>query len=523
MYVINGLQDQTLIYVIARFYTGLLNIFLPSLGSCLIYPEVLPTIDSSLLSNQPLQWVPYFISLSLVGWPFIFIYILIVTLLVFIFSYVLFKKYRFGLVFSLLFTFSSFYWIQLGIHQELMQVWLLVALLILFSKINFNFSSKWLLLVLLVCGALISNYLGFVMYLTLASLVVACVVNEFFNNNLTWKFPMAITFTILLSLLTLSILLFPYMRGIFLPEQTKIENRYFVERPYEDFVTFSLRPWYFFIPSPKNPVYGQFSQSVIQKIESTGYFLADDYFPAEHSAAFFGYLFLITFASTLIYGYKKLNPETKQKVNTLLLTTIILISFTMPPYFTVSGLKIYTPGHLIATFFPMFRVTARFSPMILLLMLLIMAEIINVIHVYKPKFFRIFMPILLVVTLVETFVPFKITKYDKVPDPYVYMGTQQPMTIKYLVYPYSKSNESFFWLPDHKQCLMNVRGYNYENISAEELTLKLFEPGMLEQAKTLGTTHILFYEPEEYLDQISALNSLELVQQFSDSALYIIN
>ncbi|GIW69586.1 MAG: hypothetical protein KatS3mg101_0333 [Patescibacteria group bacterium] len=53
--------------------------------------------------------------------------------------------------------------------------------------------------------------------------------------------------------------------------------------------------------------------------------------------------------------------------------------------------------------------------------------------------------------------------------------------------------KAFFWLPDHKQCLMNVRDYRYEQVSAEELTLKLFEPGMLDQAKSLGVTHVLVF------------------------------
>ena len=527
MYVINGLQDQTTLYIWKNtiHLLGVDQYRLVDL--CKQYVSVINSVGNPMTSSQPVFLLITKYMLFLLDWIFLPLSALITIFLTLLSSYILFKKYRYWYIYAAIFSSCSYFWIKFGIHQELMQVWLFVLFILSLLAILFDsrryFRNYVALTALLILSTLISNYLGFVMLVTCLAVIVSYFLFLKFKDRLGLVKLRNLLVCLVSAIAIIVMSIFPYIRAAFFTTEENVPSIGYYARPYEDFVTFSLRPWYFFTPSPKNPIYGEFSKNITAKIESTGYFLADDYFPAEHSAAFFGYLFLITFAGCLIYGYKKLDTEIKQKVNVLLLTTILLISFTMPPFFTIAGWKIYTPGHLIATFFPMFRVTARFSPMILLLMLLIMAEIINVIHVNKPKFFKYFMPILLVVTLAETFVPFKITKYDKVPDPYLYMGAQQPMTIKYLVYPYSKSNESLFWLPDHKQCLMNVRGYRFTNISAEELTLKIFEPGMIDTGKELGVTHIPFYEPEKYSEQISTLNMLEEVQVFSDATLYKIN
>ncbi|GIW69585.1 MAG: hypothetical protein KatS3mg101_0332 [Patescibacteria group bacterium] len=418
IYVINGLQDPTFLYVLSR--TGIIY-FGHHTMSCFPYSTVIEAFVGLSGSTQPLLSLILLVFLQLFGTYFFILWPLLVVLLNFLVSEFLFRNYRMSVFYSLILTFCSYFWIKLGLHMELIGLWTLAMFMALLGKDFLREDNNKRLLphqssvLFIVLTALISNYLSFIVLATYCLLILSWICLSVGRENFKYELFARSVLTILFSVAILCLVLIPFLSKVYLGHangENKVEK---FTRPYEDFITFSLRPWYFFIPSPKNPIYGEFSKTITSKIESTGYFLADDYFPAEHSAAFFGYLFLITFAGCLIYGYKKLDPETRKRVNVYLLTTILLVSFTMPPYFTISGLKIYTPGHLIAVLFPMFRVTARFSPMILLFMLMIMAEIINVIHIKHQKFFKIFMPILLVVTLVETFVPFKITKYDKVP------------------------------------------------------------------------------------------------------------
>lgn len=523
MVTLNGLQDQTFLYVASSL--GVLgnagNIDI--IGTCNTYTMLFKDFVNPLLSNQPLYSFYLLLFMSVFKSYSVLILSILQVLITIGIGYLVFRKRSYWWFYVFIFTFSSYTWTQLGVHQDLIASWLVLLLIFLVDKLLFTplLLKRYVIYLtfLLLLGSLFSNYLGFVMAVTLVSYLLVVWVVRISDFRRRLKYTCYIALSLTLFSVVLCLLLFPYINSVYINSGAALEASQTFNRPYEDFFTFSLRPWYFLVPHPGNFLYGDFSNFLVGRVAQTGYFLADDYFPAEHSSAFFGYGLLLTIVLSSVFSLCNSSTESRKRILLYVLTILILFLFTLPPFFTVNGVQIFTPGYLIYKFFPIFRVTSRFTVAILSLSLFIVAEFIDKTKINK-RFLNVFMPLLLIITLAETYVPPKIAVYDKVPPPYVYMGTQVPMKIKFLVYPYSKSNESLFWMPDHKQCLMNVRGYVYEKISAEDLTLRLFEPGMLGEAKDLGVTHVLIYQPDTYTKDVSSTSQLELVEKFSDSALY---
>jgi len=296
-------------------------------------------------------------------------------------------------------------------------------------------------------------------------------------------------------------------------------------RSYEDYFVFSSRPWYFVLPSPKNPLLGNISNRAYRLIDNTGYFLADDYFHLEHSANYLGMLFLITCTFFGVFAFKKSKQKTKSALLIYLFVCLSVFFLTMPPYFTLLGVRIYTPGQLLYMFFPLFRVTARMSVLIHLGLLLLCATSVDALvrlKLVNSKYVKTFLSIVLVVTMTEVYIPPKILKFDKEPEVYKSLGLLGKTSSRFAVYPYSKTREALFWLPVHQKLLINMREYSDEDVVSVEFTERLPTDSGVKDFGDMGGEYLVVFKniPEADLVFFKNNDALELVGDYSDSYLF---
>lgn len=446
MIIVGGLGDQVSSLVWGTISSGPLSIpemfmqneFYVDFFRVFLYP---------LQSNQPLLWLTMSLGLTFFGVGFYNFYTIFVIFLNFISSYVLFKKYRFGLLFSLTFTFSSYFWIHLGLHPALINVWPLPLLLneLIFVKTT-NFSIKRLSrIVLIVLGStLISNYIGFAAFIMLVFYALSDI------RNIK-------VYTIILGVAgILSVLvLWPYFYSNYYLGGPKTRTAGYIDRPYEDFFYFSSRPWYFFIASPKNPILGSLSEGAIEKIKSTNYFLADDYQASEHAASYFGLSFigLVVFATVNLIVVKPGKAILFDYLRYLCMAVGVTLLM-LPPYITIFGYTIYTPGQLIYLLFPMFRVTVRLSVLVHLLMLIFVGEVLfrrSPISLSQKQ--RLLVLALLALSMFEMFVPPKFEIRNIPGDMYVSLITKVSDDSKIVALSGSLLNDAMYWLSLHKKMI----------------------------------------------------------------------
>lgn len=521
MTIIGGVEDNLAMLVWARVSEPFFKITSAgALDQSAIYRDMFFSYVHPWLNNQALFAILVSVLLTAFGiWGY-YILLSLTFILNFVVSYSFFKPRSYAIYFAIIFSLSSYVWLQFGNHVDLMQIWLIPWVLSSIKNDSFlkSVRNQFFVAGKILVAVLISNYLGF----AAAAVYFGYVLLSFFRKKIDFK---KLLVSIISPMVLVLVVLFPYIKTNYLQQNdTPIDftQPLVLHRPIEDFVTFSSRPWYFFIPHHNNFIYVGFSTKLVNKIESSGYFLADDYFAAEHAAAFYGYLLTAAILFCSFFGLFKLPSEKKNKVTEYLLLAFILFLVSLPPFFTLGGVTVYTPGFLVFKFFPMFRVTARFSIIILFLLLLVSSEVITFLSVSHKRFFKVFMPILLIVTLLETFVVPKIQSFDVPPEPYEYMSTKTPMSMDFMVYPYSESNKAFFWLPLHKQHLYNVRGYSFKDISAEELTKNMLSAEGVLDAKKRGVEYVLVFDSNLNVRYFNNA-SFQLVEIFSDAVLYKIN
>ncbi len=523
--LIGGLDDQINLVVwslISKpFFSFANDLFSRSETLNVTFLAYLRPLDS----NEPLTWLFISSLASLVGYWTNNILVLLTLLLNLYFSYSYFKKFRYGIVFSLIFTFSSYFWLHLGKHPDLAFVWLLP---IVAKKMdgNFNYSLKDAFIVALYAFllSLMSNYLGFFLVLFIILFVLCDFLLKVQRIKVVMKFCAIFMLSYLLLIVTS---LMPYIKINYFnaPPQGYINP---LNRSYDDLISFSSRPWYHFIPSPKNPVYKEFSRGLIRKLSDTRYFLADDYFQGEHDAMFFGYLFLIAYFAVVVYNLRE-----KEKLSNTrdvlmhrkyLLLGFFLFLFTLPPFFTVFGQTVFTPSYALFKIVPFFRVTSRLSIFIILELLLSFGYCIKNIVFRKIKVFSFFMFVLLIVTLVESYVPVKIYRNEGTPAVYKYLG-QVATFDRFVVYPYSKAKEALYFLPEHKKDLLNIRGFSNSTYESQSLTEDLVTDAGLSRSEDLGVYYLLVFKsaPAEDLTYFSTNRALTLEREFGDSYLYYFN
>ena len=476
MYIIGGLEDQTALIVWSRISRQLFTISDPIVANIPVYQKMFDNMIHPLKTNQPVLSAFVSMFLTLLGEnPYNYLLFLTLALNLF-FSYLFFRRFKFGFVYALIFGFSAHTWVHLGVHIDLIQIWLMPLFWMLFLKIREkqSYINHIILGLFITFSTLVSNYYGFFILVAFSIYSVVDFVAVSLGKRKTAFKSVSLYAVAILTSLTFSFLfLFPYINDNFIAKQPA---QYTVQRTYEDFFTFSSRPWYFILPPIKNPWLGGLSKTALNRLEKAAYFLTDDYFPAEHSGSYFGVLLLLSVILVCCYVFLKKDVRVKKTIVIHLLTIFAVVILMLPPFFTISGVVIWTPGYLLFKFFPMFRVTARLAILVLLLLLTTFGYCMDYIFsVYKAKLLWLFMISLLAVTLFETYIPLKIQNIGDPPDVYVYLRDNIPPDAKFAVYPRAMSDEALFWLPVHRRELVNAK-----NFVADDFETKLLNGDLVD-------------------------------------------
>lgn len=515
------------------------------------------------LSNQPFTWDLYFFLTSFFDPVVVYnLFLLMGIFLTFIAAFLFFRQYfksrMLALGLTTIFTFSPYFYYQSRSHLDLSQVWVLLFFILALQRAQ-HLRDFFLLGLLLTTVFGVSNYLGYFALLFTALYFISKEVtfrlqDLFFITKREIKgfFVTLITF-----LITSSIFLGPnimnnyggFLQDLFhkdtkpQPATTKIFDTFTVgdswklqpqkttqetpskafKRPLEDFFTFTSRPWYYLLPSVDNPFFGGITRKFIDWLKNQRhYWLAQNYFPSEHSASYLGWVNLILAflgIKTVIRSLKKKKQRHRDitqelEVISFLGLIIGLFLLTMPPYITIKTHIIFLPSYLLMRIFPMFRTLARLGALILLCLLIFTGYGFQALldplkdnptkshsfsaHILRQLWLRVaftFMPLLFLLDLAEFFIPIKISQVSNPPPMYSYIKEQTPPQSILAVYPYGKSREALFWRKEYQRILINPRDFKNEafGFDAEEFTQNLTTCKGILEAKNLQTTYILFF------------------------------
>ncbi|MFC1700336.1 hypothetical protein ACFLZ4_01670 [Patescibacteria group bacterium] len=508
MILIGGLSDQTIYYVWEKI-SGVLSIKNPVLANFFPYEFQFRNLINPLLSNQPGLEVVVSLFTTVFGFNFLLFITLTLNLLL---SYLYFKKFRNGWVYSLIFCTSAYFLSHFGKHIALSQIWVFPFFFYFLSKFEEKRQLKDTLLLGLVVALVISvsNYYGFFILLFL------CIygVTKIFFEKEQLKHAKFYLGGLLISLIISSLFLFRFFYSAYIGPNIVYSDS--LNRSPDDMFTFSSRPWYFALPPVKNPFLGEFSRQVLARIESTGYFLADDYFAAEHMGNYLGLILCLFTVLISTYIYKKGPSDVKRKISILWVTSMVLFLFMLPPFITFLGLKIYTPSLLIYKLFPMFRVMARMSILLLFLILNILGLGFDFLYESfsgKKVTLRFLSVLILLATIFETFIPLKIVKMDKTPKVFDYIRESTDKSSILAVYPYSKSQDIFFWTISHKRAVLNFRDFKYEDFNAEDFTKEMVSGDGLSELRAHNVDYLVVLndinDSDKKIFQTSPLLSLE--------------
>lgn len=524
MWIINNIEDQIPLLVWQEISEPFFKIVDPVLANHPPYEAFFSPLTNPLANHQPISALFLSVFLSLFGRYGLNLFILFSSSLNLYLSTKFFKKYKFGIFFALIFAFSGYYWSHLGQHNVLLQIWVIPAFFIYQRKVEEDpgYKKSIKLGALLTIFTLISNYYGFILLLFLASAFVSVLLRKNF------KLLRIYSLCVLASLSLTFLLLFPYVNANYIKHYSDDESHVVVKRSFEDFITFSSRPWYFVTPSMKNPVHGDLARILISIVESKNHFLTDDYFAIEHQGMFYGYLFLATVACVFVWILIKGNRTQRGYLVTRAIPITIILFLSLPPYFTISGLQIWTPGYLMYKFFPMFRVTSRVGILLLFLLVDLFAYMFNEYKTMKAISYNkslVFIAFFTLVTLIETFVPFKLQKVLP-PDVYVYLSTAEKEDARFVAYPYKETDDAFFWLPTHKKLLINPRGYETSSFSSEEFTNNLVSSNKDLSLQKVGADYLLVSKVTAPSNDIKFFNEYEEIsieKEFEEHILYKVN
>ncbi len=503
-FLIGGLDDQLANYVWGGISGPLFKITEECLQDYPLYSNMFWGFQHPLLTSQPLYNLVNSVLLTIFGSGVFNVFVLLTLLANFIVTYLALRKFKAGLALALLFSFSSYAWIHMGKHLDLSQLWVFPAMYILLQKSNKHGSIPYLhsvktgLFIFLV--GVISNYYGFFLFVYYSLYTFLNVSFGLKSKADLLKEIKSFSISILVSIIMLLITLFPYFKATYIDYDTERQNGFFalgVQRPLEDFITFSARPWYSVLPPLENPLFGSITKNALEIGYKTNYFLADDYFAKEHSGNYFGLLFSFVTLITVIYLLAKKPTILGKEAKIYLILYILFFILMLPPYFTVSGIRFWTPGYLIFKLFPMFRVTARLS-ILQLFSLVVMAGYVfdYFFTVMKPRNAVILTLVLALFTLSEVFVPVTVYKETAGSEVYDYLSKNVPICAKVAVYPGAQSEVALLTLPKHNKLLLNPVDYRVSDYDYSEFTSQLPTTSGFGKFSELGGEYLVVFKED---------------------------
>jgi len=398
----------------------------------------------------------------------------------------------------------------------------LVALLLLNKKHPFILG----IIVLIVLAS--SNYYGFFCFVLVFFWYLFDLIskrtnfNQFISKILLFSAPV---------LIGIVMLFFPLLKSnlTFSKDYTKENNdksaseKTTVYRPLEDWYNLSFRPWYFFIPPKSSIFFGEFSKNIHKKIESTNYYLADDYMEEEMAGSYMGWHFLIGLGTVavilLLKRYKNIEFKTFKTVyenkemiirSFFIIFCILLISG--PPSFTIGGVEIYTPTYLLYYIVPVFRTLVRWAVVIYLFVLIINSFVVqDLYNLMKTKLQKVlFILTFIALNFVIFAIKIPVININKPPAEIAFVKEKYPGSVPYAVYP-KGDYYSIFWIISHEDLLINpVNFINYETgFDSNEFSKNLITEEGIQDFLEKEPKYLIYYPnniSNDDLEKISKVN-----------------
>lgn len=532
-----------------------------------------------LFTNQPITWT----LLSALGRTqsiYLYnIYLFTILLISFYSSNILFKRFfpNISVFLAFIFVFSPYVYAHFGRHHELLNIYLypILILLLLSTYKKITIKKSIMFVACIVFSTLISNYIGF--FLLLILLFYSFV--EFFINLSIFPVLKALKvlfyklIVIASSILFLYISLFSYFNTNLFGAGSSIID--LSGRPLEDFFYFTSRPWYYFLPSPENPWFGNLTIQAIDWLQNDwGYWLTTNYFPSEHTSSYLGIVNILFAFIGFIYVIKKVFEFSTKEIRffgikfTLLrlkirkrgvksaymrtqeyylpvfilgIVAFIMFIFSLPPYFTIALKKIYMPSYILWEYLPMFRALSRLGIFIFLVVLIYTGygyiAIVGYIKLYLSKIIKsrgsfrkytrfilsnwriftvvFFLPIF-IVSLLEFYTVIYVTRITRAPEVYEYLGSTYGDS-KIVVYPYEKVPNSLLWLGTSTSKVYNASKYDTKGniINSNIFTENLVNCTGATLASAEGVRFLVYYYNVTGDKNLFANNpALELVAEF---------
>jgi hypothetical protein len=433
--------------------------------------------------------------------PYLAFYLLIAfySILSLIFSYILFKhlvkNIFLAVLFALMFTFCNYFLYRImSFTVALYAIYLFpLTFYLLVKKANYI----WLALITTLAIAW-SLYYGYMVTI----IILLWHLIELVFSRAQWR--RLVRGTVLYTLLVSSFVLVVY--GNYILSNIPVLGNYTtgskttIYRPVEDYYNFAIKPRYLVLP-PNDSLPGY----LISRVLTVETAVNDD----ESGGLFLGYdLLAVLIIFPVLFVIRKLKRKVVigQKTDLfliklyLLMGLIVLIS--LPPTFTIIGVKITTPSYFIYQLLPMFRVLVRWAIVIQLISLVIYSVLLTSL-LPKIKYPRVFVIGLVLFHTLNTllFIP-KLDVYP-VPSDIAYLKDVNSVNYSFTVYP-KGDYRSIFWTSYHNKTLINPTGYGleYKGVLTETISKMIATDEGIAFLKANRVSYLVFNTNAEIPDSI---------------------
>ena len=358
-----------------------------------------------------------------------------------IFSYLLFfemtKDKVTALIFSLVFAFSPYHFWKAYNHLDLSMIqyipfflWSLIRL----EKVK-NIKRA------LICGLtlsiliLLNFYYGFFALLTLGLFFLSGLILEIFRRELKVIKRIYLYSVVLLSSFLVSVpFVLPVLKTFIFKSPVTVATAEVYQRPLDNLLLLTARPWSYFLPSIDNPFLGNLSLKVYKFIKGlSNDFKTDMPFPHETTVYLGLFSLLFFFVSVYLFCRRKIDNKI---LPLLILTTIGLFITSLPPFVIIKNVTIRLPSFYLHQYFPMFRAYGRLGIFVLPLFAAVSSLGFSYLLSKSRGRKRIFVIIASVIFIMFEFTnipPFKVTSFAKVPAVYEWLKSQDgdPIVLEY--------------------------------------------------------------------------------------------
>lgn len=372
-----------------------------------------------------------------------------------------------SLIFSFFFSLIPYFYMHFE-HQTLLVLFPSIFIISYLLRVDLTNISYKNFLVIAICTTLQGLFSLYLIYFLTIYLFLYFLVSSILQR----EFKIIMNFVLIMGLTAAMFLLFNFnlVLGYFSPSRTQVSfnfpnknisqsvTGYFFdrERPLNDFLYFSSRPWYYFLAPTTHPILGNSTKDLIYYFsENRNYWIFKNHFPYEHNASFIGYSII---ALSLIAFLNK-NLRKNLLIRNFFILNIFLFILSMPPYFTFNGINIYTPSYILYLLFPMFRSLARIVIFIQINFFIISALTLNEITRKMTSRSSYIVVFLISLCLVLDFMTnYKFTKVSVNSETnYFLLNTNQEKKMV-AVYPNSFRNEFLLNMRFHESPFFNPSG-----------------------------------------------------------------